>query len=304
MAIQSKQELDNILQDLRHFTQTVSQTGVSQAVSTRGPCRPDVTPPPSPSPITDAPCEWEDETFNAFVSTKQAQTFAAPAIKPQTPKTNAFSSTKQIQDAAAPVSKPTAPTTSTSSAPTTKPLAAKTDAFLPATKTSAAPASKPITPKANAFATRQQPHAAIAPVSKTMTLETNGLAAKPQRQVPVVSGSQSWSTGEVAPPPPLQVSRQTFIFKVQPQVSSTPVNQSFLPMERPLSPSMTRTRSTIAPQPQLQAPRPTPKVAQPVVEPSLAPTVDAGGWEEFENPFANDFKTAFANSHPKVKTLS
>jgi hypothetical protein len=129
---QSKQELDNVLQDLSHLTQTVSQTGVSQAVPTRGPCLPDVTPPPSPSPIAparnDAPCEWEDETFNAFVSTKQAQTFAAPAIKPQTPKTNEFSSTKQIQAAAAPASKPTAPTKNASSASATKPLAANTGA--------------------------------------------------------------------------------------------------------------------------------------------------------------------------------
>jgi hypothetical protein len=144
MAIQSKQKWDNILQDLRHLTQTVSQTGISKAVPTRGPYRPDVPPPLSLPPITPARndalplagfSEWEDETFdfshvqiNAFAYTKQAQASAAPAIKPQTPKTNEFSSTKQIQAAAAPASKPMAPTINASPASATKQLAASTGA--------------------------------------------------------------------------------------------------------------------------------------------------------------------------------
>jgi hypothetical protein len=329
MAIQSKQESDNILQDLRHLTQTVSQTGISKAVPTRGPYRPDVPPPPSlpPTPARkDARplagfSEWEAETFdfshvkvNAFASTK-AQASVAPAIKPQTPKTNAFSSTEQIQAAAAPVSKPMAPTTNASSAPATKPLAAKTDAFPPA-KTSAAPTSKPITPKANAFAPKQHPHAAVAPVSKPMALETNGFATKKQHQAPVVSGSQSRSTDEDAPPPSLQVSRQTFISKIQSQVSSTPVSKPIprktsapnqhpqgpvAPVNQSFAPEEILLPSSIALRRRLQAPRQTPKVAQPLAESFLAPTVDAGGWEDFGNPFANDFKTAFANAHPQAK---
>lgn len=349
-----------ILQDLRHFTQTVSHTGISKVVPTHGPYGAAVPPPPPP-PLPPTPAtndtrpradfsEWEHEMFdfsqvkaNAFSSTKQDQASAAPAIKPLTPKTNAFSSSKQIQAAAAPVSKATAPTTNASpskirprasSASASKLLVAKTDAFPPA-KTSATLASKPITPKTNVLTPKQHPDAVVAPVNKPMDIETHIFAAKKQRQVPVVSlsrpcppkekqlpPSQSRSISEGAPPPSLQVSRQTFTSKIQLQVSSTPVSkpfprkatapnqhpqapvapgsQSFSPKEKPLPPNMTKTRPTIAPQPKLQARQPL-KVAQPVVEPSLAPTVDAGGWEDFENIFANDFKNAFANAPPKVR---
>ena len=387
VTIQSKQDSDNILQDLRYLTRTVSQTGISKAVPTHGPYGLAVPPPPPPPtlerngarsygtavppppPLPPAPerngarpragfSKWEDEVFdfrqvkgNAF-----AQASVIPAIKPWTPKTKAFISTKQIQAASAPVRKPTAPTANVpsskmrpqvSSVPASKPLIAKTDTF-PSTKTSTAPASKQITPKTNAlipqqhphaavasavgivpaFAPKQHPHVSVAPVSKQMALEANRFAAKKQRQIRLACPPKekqlppSQSRKDTLPPS-LQGSRQTFTSKIQPQVSSTPVakpfprkasapkqhpqgsvapvSQSFAPNEKPLPPCMTRSRSTIAPQPQLQARRQPPRVAQPVVEPSLAPTVDTGGWEDFENRFANDFKKAFANAHPKVR---
>jgi hypothetical protein len=340
------------------LTRAVSQTGILAAVPTHAPYSPDVPPPPSlpPTPERNGArprgvfSEWEDEMFdfrqvevNAFT-----QASVAPAIKPMTPKTKTFSSSKQIQAAAALVSKPTALTTSASPfkmhplaspARANKPSIAKIDTLPPA-KTSTAPVSNPITPKTNeltpkqhplapvgnapVFALIQHPHAAVAPVSKPMARVINGFAAKKQRQ-PLLAKEKQFPPSQPrkdAPPPSLQVSRQTFPSRIQSQVSSTPVSkrfprkalfseqhpqgpvapvsQSFAPKEKPLPPSMTMTSSAIAPQPLLQAPRQPTKVTQPIVEPSSSPTVDAGGWEDFENPFANDFKNAFANAHPKV----
>jgi hypothetical protein len=87
----------------------------------------------------------------------------------------------------------------------------------------------------------------------------------------------------------------------QAQASAAPAIKSLTPKTNEFS-STKQIQAAAAPASKPTAP--TKNASSASATKPLAANTGAGGWEDFENLFANDFKTAFANAHPKVKVAT